>query len=113
VPVVVRDLVISDAPVVGEPEGGVVWLSAAFRAIELLDRAEGLQCCAGVPVASKGKPIKDADAVAAALRGTPAFRAGRLHVVDAARWSVRVSTEPCAEAKPSLVDAGAPDADRR
>jgi len=105
-PISIRDVAVSPEPIHAAPEAGLTWFSAAQRALLAVGTSEALHGCVEVPVASKNAPLKEAGAIVAALRASPAFNAGRLRIVEGKRWEAVVSTEPCAE--PNDVDAGAP-----
>ncbi|UQA58547.1 DUF389 domain-containing protein [Polyangium aurulentum] len=106
--VAVRDVPISLEPIVAEPGAGLTWLSAALRALQPVDDLEPLWGCVEVPKPPKGGPSKDTEAITAALRATPAFREGRMHLGEGPRWRAVVATSPCSRPAEPLPDGGAP-----
>lgn len=110
--IVVRDVAFSAEAVTAEPEAGLTWLGTTLSTIDRLDAAPGLRACLEVPAPSKARPVKDADAVSAVLRGVHARRARSVELRDGPRWKVVLRTGACAEDLDagSPVDAGAADA---
>jgi uncharacterized hydrophobic protein (TIGR00271 family) len=117
-PAVVRDVPLSLEPVTAEPEAGLAWLP---RAVKMLDAASALTAmfvCVEVPTGLKGAALREADAAVAALRGLPAFEAGRMRLAQGPLWRAVASIEPCdrpSEAPPpadALPDAGASKVNR-
>lgn len=115
---VVRDVPLSLDPVTAEPEAGLAWLPRAVKMLDAASAVTAMFVCVEVPTGLKGAALREADAAVAALRGLPAFEAGRVKLAQGPLWRAVASLEPCdrpSEAPPpadALPDAGAPKVDR-
>ncbi|NUQ75718.1 MAG: hypothetical protein HUU21_19415, partial [Polyangiaceae bacterium] len=105
----VRAVAVSPEPIAAAPEEGIAWFAKATRALEAVSAVEALSACVEVPVVpADSLLLKEVSGLVAALRASPAFQSGRLHITDGERWSAVVSTAPCEDKNAAVVDAGAP-----
>lgn len=106
--VAVRDRAVAPEPITAPPEDGIKWLSATITELAMLDAVASLHGCVEVPAATRFKPIRDAEAIAATIRTSPAYTTGRLDVRAGPRWKAVLSISPCAAPETAAADGGAP-----
>jgi uncharacterized hydrophobic protein (TIGR00271 family) len=106
----VRAVAVPPEPIHAAPDAGLAWFPGALRALEAVSAVDALNGCVKVPVVPAGPLLKEVGVITAALRASPAFQSGRLHIADGERWSAVVSTAPCEAPNTPVLDAGAPDA---